>query len=149
MALRLLGHRPQIVECRIEGLALSTLLDRRVVGAKRKDYPTIYMRGQAPGTFFPPPGSDVCTRLASDAEIVIGDRIALLDRRRAHASSPAQTPWISGAVHKRVTNKTDSDVRGLHGFSHRVLDRMTSEHRYAAAQYYGCLLVIVSYAVRD
>jgi hypothetical protein len=71
MALRVLGHRPQMVKRRIEAQTLAALLDRRVVGAKGKNDSPINMRGQTPGTFVPPAGSDVCTRLPSDTEIVI------------------------------------------------------------------------------
>src|SRR5262249_27633713 len=81
---------------------------------------TVNMRGQTPGTFLPPPGSNVRTCLTSDAEIVVGDCIALLDRRRTHASGPAQTLLVPGTVDKRVANKTDSDIRSLHGIPARV-----------------------------
>jgi hypothetical protein len=108
----------------VEGQPLLALLDRSVIGSKRQDHPTINGCGQSPGTFVPPPGRDIRTRLAPDPKIVIGDRIAQCDGRGTYPSGPAQTQWVSGAVDERITDETNSDVCHVHGFLRSALTRI-------------------------
>ena len=92
--------------------AVCVVFDSDVVGAEGEDEAVVYVGvvGEAGGRFCLPAAGDVGGGVSADAEVVVGDGVAVLVGGGAEAAGPAEVGGVGRAVDERVADEADAGV---------------------------------------
>ena len=98
------------------GNAQLTIFKSRIVRAKSKHHERRTTAQEARLHFLLPAFSDIGAGFSTDAKIVVGEIIAISLCSNRDSPCPAEIVWIACPIDIGITNKTNAQIVGFHGF---------------------------------